>query len=51
MNTKPKEVKIIQIVMTENNYSWQGKILGLGSDGSLYVLEELNGKKWWELYL
>lgn len=31
-------MKIIQILQTENNYSWQGAILGLGDDGVLYEL-------------
>jgi len=32
-------VKIIQILKTENDYTWQGAVLGLGDDGVLYELK------------
>lgn len=35
-------MKIIQILRTENNMTWQGAILGLGDDGCLYELKHDN---------
>lgn len=32
-------MKIIQIVKTDNNYTWQGAVIGLGDDGCLYELK------------
>jgi len=32
-------MKIIQIIATENNRTWQGAIIGLGDDGCLYELK------------
>jgi len=35
-------MKIIQILQTENNFTWQGIVLGLGDDGILYYLKHDN---------
>jgi predicted enzyme involved in methoxymalonyl-ACP biosynthesis len=35
----------VQIIVTENNETWQGRILGLGDNGVVYTL---NNKNEWE---
>lgn len=30
------DVKIVQVIPMENNSTWQGAVLGLGSDGVVY---------------
>jgi len=39
--------KIIQLLLTENNGTWQGRLLGLGNDGVTYVAE----KEGWKLFI
>lgn len=41
------EVKIIQIWICENDYRYQGALLGLGSDGVVY---KASGSMEWEVY-
>jgi len=45
------EVKIIQILLTENNAITQGMILGLGSDGVVYHQHGLDGVTGWSVYV
>lgn len=40
---KEEEVKIIQLLITPNNSIWQGQLLGLGSNGITYIMEN---NKW-----
>ena len=41
--------KIIQIIKTENDHTWQGKIVGLSNMGRVYELSCLDGKMKWVL--
>lgn len=31
-------MKIVQVIPMENNYLWQGVVLGLGDDGNVYEM-------------
>lgn len=42
------DVKIIQLVATENDVTWQGRLLGLGDNGVTYVV---NGRGRWEEFI
>ena len=39
--------KIIQILKTENNVTWQDALLGLSDEGVVYILDTANG---WVVY-
>ena len=38
-------MKIIQIVITQNDSTWQGNLIGLGDDGKVYVAEPKGWKE------
>lgn len=40
-----KDVKIIQLIPMENNHTWQGAMLGLGSDGVVYEFSSIE-QRW-----
>ena len=46
-----KNVKIIQIIATENSNMWQGCLLGLGDDGVVYIESYRNKEVSWNVYL
>ena len=44
--TVPKtsqHVKIIQLLKTENDYAWQGRLLGLDNNGVTYEYDTVSG--------
>ena len=45
------EVKIIQIIKTENDNDWHGLILGLGDDGVVYCSDHCQGGSGWVVYI
>ncbi len=45
------EVKIIQMLLTENNAITQGMLLGLGDDGVVYCQYSLDGATGWCVYI
>jgi len=47
---KKDSVKIIQMMGMPNDECWQGHILGLGSDGIVYIDDHTNGVDEWVVY-
>ena len=45
------EVRIVQIFPMENHEHWQGCILGLGSDGVVYIDDHANCESGWKVYV
>jgi len=45
------EVKIVQILLTENNAVTQGMLLGLGNDGVVYHQYGLGNATGWCVYI
>ena len=44
-----KDIKIVQIVISPENSTYQGCILGLGSDGVVYFCPK--GESKWDVYV
>ena len=47
MENKSSNVKIIQILLTPNSMEHQGKLMGLGDDGVVYIAEHFEGSTIW----
>ena len=46
MEVRNNKVKIIQIMGMPGDATWQGRTLGLGDDGVVYMDEHSNGSGW-----
>ncbi len=46
-----EEIKIIQIMAMPNDQCWQGHVLGLGSDGVVYINSHDRGDESWHVYM
>lgn len=51
INDMSPEVKIVQIFPMENNECWQGRVLGLGNDGVVYIDDHSEGESGWRVYI
>lgn len=50
-NEKKPDVRIVQIFPMENNECWQGRVLGLGDDGVVYIDDHSDGNSGWRVYI
>ncbi len=44
-------VKIVQIIPTPNDDHWGGCVLGLGSDGVVYMSDHVRNESGWIVYV